>query len=1170
MHFEVLGPLQVRTDEGAPVAVREPKVRALLAVLLAHHGQPVAADRLVDELWGEAVPGNAANTLQTKVSQLRRSLELGEPGGRALVARRPAGYLLEVPDPAVDAGRFTELTARARRTDDPRGRARLLSDALALWRGPAFAEFRDETFAETVGARLDEQRLTALEELADIRLELGEHRLLADELGDHVRQHPLRERLRAVHLRALYRAGRQTEALDGYRELTDHLAEELGLDPGPELVALHRAILRQDPALTPAPAAATPATRATSGNLPAATTDLVGRRTEVARIGELLATGRLVTLTGPGGVGKTRLALAAAAAAVSAVSSTSAVSAPSAVSAADAAAADAFPDGVWLVELAAETAESGRDAGAGRNADRGASRGAGGVDDVAAAVAEALGIRDHAVADLPPRRAADRLAQALGPRRLLLVLDNCEHLVEPVAELAERLLRHAPDLRILATSREPLAISGELLHAVEPLPESDAVRLFAARAAAASPGFALGPANADAVARICERLDGIPLALELAAARVRALGVHELAERLGDRFRLLNAGRRDSPARQRTLRAVIDWSWELLTDPERTVLRRLSVFAGGWTLAAAEEVCAAPDVPGDTVLDVLTRLVDRSLVTMRDDPDGARYRMLESVAAYSLERLDLAGESRLARRRHAAHFTALAERAEPLLWGPEQRSWLRRLDTESANLRAALAASTGGGGTTESPDSPDTSDSADTSARADCGPAAAGDGAAGGAGALRLVNALTWYWFLRGRLDEARRAFDLALRSTTPAPAPVPAPAPSSARAGALARQAAFALLTGDGGQAQARTADDWRQEGADARARWFLELARCGFAELSRTDRTEALLAEFRAADDHWGIAATRSTLATQALYRGDLAGLRLHAVDSAARFAELGDGWGRLQAADQLGVLAEIAGDYTAAARLQQDGVRLAEELHLWTDVSFRLSRLGRIALLRGEYAAAAEHHERARRLAAEQSHRPAEQFAVIGLALGARRSGDPDTAEAHLRPWLDWNRRQGVDSGAALVLAELGFGAEQRGDADRARSWHLEGLAAARRTGDPRAVALALEGLAGAQSLYGGPTTSGGAASPGPSAGSGSTGSTADPGSAEQAARLLGTASAVRESVGSPLPQAERGDVDRITARAVEALGAAAFATAFGQGSTLAPDDHLDDLPPLPLPR
>ncbi|KJY31468.1 BTAD domain-containing putative transcriptional regulator [Streptomyces sp. NRRL S-495] len=1075
MLFDVLGPLQVRTDAGAPVTVREAKVRALLAALLVHHGRPVPVDRLVDDLWGTTPPGNPANTLQTKVSQLRRALEGSEPGGRELVAHGPAGYLLRVPDKAVDAARFTALTGRARQAEDRPGRIRLLTEALGLWRGPAFAEFRDHDFTRAAATGLDEHRLTALEELAHLRLEAGEHLALADELGGELRVHPLRDKLRAVHMRALYRSGRQAEALASYRELADHLAEELGLDPGPELAALHGAILRQDPALDPdreapgassAPPAGTPSPAFAApprGNLPAGLTELVGRDREVAEVRALLRTARLVTLTGPGGVGKTRLALESAGAA-----------------------ADAFPDGVWLVELAALTAPAADTTEvASLVAD---------TAEVASLVADALGIRDHAATGPPPGPAVDRLALALAPRELLLVLDNCEHLVQPVAELTERLLRRAPGLRVLATGREPLAISGETLHSVEPLRESDAVRLFAARAAAAAPGFVLGPANADAVAVLCARLDGIPLALELAAARVRALGVHELAERLGDRFRLLTAGRRDAPARQRTLRAVIDWSWQLLTDAERAVLRRLAVFAGGSTLTAAEQVCAAPDVPADTVLDVVGRLVERSLVTVLDDGDGPRYRLLESVAAYGLERLDEAGEARSTRRRHRVHFTELAERAEPRLHGPEQHRWLERLDREGANLRSALV------------------------------DAATADGDRDAGLAVRQVNALSWYWFLRGRLDEARRALALALGA---------GPDPSPARSDALTRQAAFALLAGEDDRPE-RPLDD-----AGPGARWFLALAGSGFGGSTGPDRTAGLLAEFRARDDRWGIAATLSVRATRAMYRGDLAGLRRYAEESARGFDELGDPWGRLQAGEQLGILAEIAGDYDGAARLHREGARLAEELRLWTAVSFRLSRLGRIALLTGDLPAAGRYHERARRLAAEQSHRPAEQFAVTGLALGARRQGELDTAEALLLPWLEWNRRLGVDAGTALVLAQLGFVAEQRGDAAGARARHLDGLTAARRTGDPRAVALALEGLAGAHALAGRPA---------------------------HAARLLGTAAAVRESVGSPLPPAERGDVDRTTARATAALGAAAFTAALHRGRAL---DHPAVRRLLPTP-
>ncbi|MBM7173862.1 AfsR/SARP family transcriptional regulator, partial [Streptomyces sp. G44] len=670
-------------------------------------------------------------------------------------------------------------------------------------------------------------------------------------------------------------------------------------------------------------------------------------------------------------------------------------------------------------------------------------------------VAAELGVREDDAAgpayedeprggdDAGPRRAAPSrppagadpavrsLTRALAPRTLLLILDNCEHVLDAAAELTAHLLRRAPRLRVLTTSQEPLALSGETLEAVAPLGEDEAVRLFAERARAAAPGFTLTDGNREAAALICRRLDGIPLAVELAATRVRALGVRALADRLHDRFRLLTQVRRDAPARQRTLRAMIDWSWELLTPPERRALRRLAVFRGGFTLESAEAVLThtpdVPDVPGmldgeagtggsaldgeraGEVLDLVTRLVDRSLLTPAHpspvtaaashaapgDGDGlVRHRMLESVAAYGLERLAEAGEVTEVRRRYARHYADLAERASPALHGPRQRLWLRRLDAETVHLRTALDHAV------EDADS---------------------------ALALRLVTAQTWYWYLRGRLTEAVRSLDLALGLDGPPHDP--------ARGAAAAARGAFGLLVGEEHCAQDATCAP-RPEGAGVRARWLLSFARCGFDRSPEEDRrVDALLAECRAAGDRWGEAATLSTRATRALYRGDLAALRRDAGRAAALFAELGDRWGQMHSSEQLGVLAEIAADYDTAARLQREGMRGAEELGLWTEVSFRLSRLGRLALLTGDDARATDCHERAARLAARQSHRPAQQFAEIGLALGARRRGDLDAAERLLTPWLDFNRRFGVVSGTALILAQLGYVAEQRGDAARA---------------------------------------------------------------------------------------------------------------------------------------
>ncbi|AUH45137.1 AfsR family transcriptional regulator [Streptomyces sp. CMB-StM0423] len=1154
------------TDAGEPVKVAERKVRALLADLLLHEGRTVSAGRLIEDLWPPgSLPANPAATLQTRVWQLRRALAAAEPGARDLVVREHGGYRLAAPPESVDAGRFAALLARARTTEDPEKRAAGLREALALWRGGAYEDVADQDFARAEVARLEETRLTAAEELAHARLALGEHGPLAAELADLVDRHPLRERLRAAHMTALYRAGRQSEALAAYGDLRRHLARELGLEPGPEVAALQRAILAQDAALlagsaepasartgggpdkagaaaaAPGTASTTPGTPAPDpppSNLPAPVTELIGRDRELTDVRKLLHTERLVTLAGPGGVGKTRLALEAAAQALT--------DTPAGLP-------GDFPDGVWLAELA------------GRRC----------YDDPADVIAQALGVHDT-----EGRPTHDVLADAVRAKRLLLVLDNCEHLVEAVAPLAARLLRAAPGLRILATSQEQLAIAGETLYAVPPLDlprpgtppahttaagtptpsatapsatapaaeclhESSAVRLFLARAAAAAPGFQLDPGNTAAVAAICRRLDGIPLALELAATRVRALGVHRLAERLDDRFRVLAAAgtRRDAPERQRTLRATIAWSWELLTPAEQAVLRRLSVFAAGTTLPAAEAVCAGTDIAPADVADLLARLVDRSLVVTAPGPEGPRYGLLESVAAYALEELTAAGEHPRALRHHATHYTGLAERAAPHLYTRTQTRWLTVLDAEAANLRRAL-------------------DTATTTGAA--------------ALALRLANALAWYWFLRGRHREGTRALTRALEAARTAEAGGGADAPGGGDVPGAARlatgatwHAGFTLLdatarpprsggtrgsgeyvprethdSGGPGQQPASTGDHTAPRDADTRAVWFLAFAEANFGSIPRAAVfADRALGDFRTRGDRWGEAAALVVMATVALFRGELAALAQNSATAARIFDELGEDWGRLEAGEAMAEHAEITGDYARAARLHRDDARRAEELGLWAQQSYRLTGLGRITMLTGDLAESRRLHERAMALAVAHFDPVGEEFAEIGLGMVARRAGRPEAAEAHLRPWLTWWR--GLDCsaaprGVALIAAELGFIAEQRGDVEEARALQREGLAAALASEDPRAAALALEGLAGVETLTGNHVP---------------------------AARLLGTAAALRTAAGAPLPTAERGDVDRITTRATAALGRKAFAEAHEEGQEMPLPSHPATRQPPP---
>ncbi|MGW0733070.1 BTAD domain-containing putative transcriptional regulator [Streptomyces sp. NPDC002851] len=1173
MRFKVLGPLEVWTSDGRAVRVPEARIRTLLTVLLVHRGRAVPVDRLIDALWGDAPPAHDVRTLRSKVSLLRRVLEEAEPGGRELVESRRPGYLLRVDDDAVDAGKFEALLGRASAAgSEPRARAGLLGEALGLWRDEvAFADHADAEFVRAEAQRLEERRLVAVEERAEARLELGEHAVVAGELGAWVATHPLRERLRAAQVRALYLAGRQDEALASLGEVRTRLRDELGVDPGRELAALHEAILRQDGALVPAPRRhrRNPPTSGPHrrGNLPAQLTELVGRARQARQIGALLASERLVTLTGTGGVGKTRLALEAAAGR-----------------------AGDFADGVWLVELAS--------AGTGA--------------EVREAVAAVLGLREELRA--PERSVPGRLADALADRNMLLVLDNCEHVVEPVAELAAGLLRTAPGLRVLATSQEPLAVIGERLWPVAPLGlpgpdagrfgesgtdrfresdpdrfqepetnrvrqsdpdrfqepetdrfqepeadrfreseldrfgESDAVRLFVARATAADPAFRFGPDNAAAVATICRRLDGIPLALEMAAARVRVMPVAELAERLDDRFRVLTATLRGAPSRQRTLRAALDWSWGLLGEAEQVVLRRLAVFADGCTLAAAEAVCAGGRVRRKEVLEMLGRLVDRSLVGQRE----GRYRLLETVAAYGAERLAEAGdadgvEERLTRERHLAYYVEVVERAEERLRGPEQRVWLGRLDAEAANVRGALAYAV---------------------RREDAG------------SALRLVNGLAWFWFLRGRFAEARRSLDLALavggapgRGRAAArswragmslmlfdtrepggelgggPGGSPGGGPGGSPGGGHGRSPSDGPVGSPGGEASdsqdgeaggaggaggardgeavlAAYDDGVKDPAGRARARWFVALGRTGFGDAAVTyGLADRAYADFDALGDRWGAAAALAVRAEVLLYQGEQVRAGADARRARELFGELGDGWGQLQAACTLGDLAEAAGDYRTAQRLRQEGHRLATELELWHDAAKMLARLGRTALIMGDLERAEELHERARQLAVAHGYRRGEEFAEVGLGLVARRRGRFEVAERHLLAWLDWCRRWEGDHGVAFILAELGFIAEQRGDGEAARELHREGLVHARRTGDPRALALAFEGLAGAEALAG---------------------------DLERAAYLLGAAAAARVSAGVPLPAGERGDVDRIEAVVRAGLTPQAYERTFRSGS------------------
>jgi tetratricopeptide (TPR) repeat protein len=590
---------------------------------------------------------------------------------------------------------------------------------------------------------------------------------------------------------------------------------------------------------------------------------------------------------------------------------------------------------------------------------------------------------------------------------------------------------------------------------------------------------------------LCRRLDGIPLALELAATRVRALGLDGVVARLDDRFRLLGAGHRGVPPRQQTLRAVIDWSWELLTGPEQILLRRLAVHAGGATADAVAAVSADDDLPAYDVPDLLARLVDRSLVEVTPGA-GRRFRLLESVAEYSLGKLHDAGEDDALRRRHADHYLALAEETAAGLHGPEQPHRLALLDAETANLRAAIAAS-------------------------------------GPEHALRLVTALCWYWVLRGRLDEARRALDGALA--------LDGPAPEGLRAAAVAWRAGIALMLGapDSSTAYAAgvtTLDAITDPVVRGRATWFLADTGTSGDLPGATELFDRALAISRSCGDRWTEGAARLGRARLAHVRSDHPTLRREAGMAADLFRATGDRWGQLQATCWLGALAEQGADHERATALHEEGLHWCEELGLWPEVSSRLAWLGWIATQAGAHERARAHGERALTLATEQGFHDGQMFARIVLGYASRRQGKLDAAQHHLDAALDNTPRcDDIAVHLPMVFTELGYLSELRGDPHAAARLHSEAYDLAQKIGVPRDTAQALEGLACALAAAG---------------------------SASAAATVLGAASAARAAAELPLAPAERADVDRATVAARAILGQPAFTEQFEAGSRLTPDE------------
>ncbi|MFF3373223.1 BTAD domain-containing putative transcriptional regulator [Streptomyces sp. NPDC002680] len=916
MRYRILGVTQVQDDHGTVVPIGGPRVRALLTALALRPNHTTTPETLIDEIWANTPPKDAPAALQALIGRLRRTL------GKDTITSDPGGYRLAATRADIDLHVFEHLVRQGKAAldrADPTTAARALSEALALWRGPALADLPDRTAA----TRPEALRREATRARVEANLRLGRAADAVPELQELTHAHPYDEPLHALLIRALRDTGRNADALAAYETARRTLAEGLGTDPGPELRTLHKELLTQAPQQATPTHSATPTPAENChphrhSNIRPRLTSFVGREPEIEAIRSDVHRTRLVTLIGPGGSGKTRLAEEAAA---------------------------GLPQ-AWLVELAP--------------LDR--------PEAVPGAVVSALGLRETVLMTTELTTPQDDplalLIEYCAPRSQLLILDNCEHVIDAAAELAETLLTHCPGLTILATSREPLGVPGESVRPVEPLLPDPARRLFEERAAAVRPDADTALRDTEAVAEICRRLDGLPLAIELAAARLRLLTPRQIADRLDDRFRLLTSGSRTVLPRQQTLRAVVDWSWDLLDERERTVLREVSVFAGGWDLTAAEAVC------GGRAADLMGALVDKSLIVATPHEGdgtgtetgtgtpGMRYRLLETIHEYATERAAEAPEQRTAvERRHRAWVRALVEKADPLLRSAEQLPWIARLETELDNIRAALDRSIRAGDEEE---------------------------------AAALALAMGWFWWLRNFRREAMEWLTRIVNLGTSAEAQADArPRHANIRTNLRMNVHMYHIfLAVDADPIAAPRGENWHQRVAEVRAHfkrggpesarlpglaWPLTILAdadgpgspppdgTGTPRPSLPDVAAALdtvIANCREHGGDWEVAASlmfRTHMVVDSpgglLGRGvddDLAELRVLS-------RRVGDRWLRAQVCSAAGEAAMARGVFEEAAGEYEEALRLAHEVGAHAEAPFLIARLAEIAYREGDRARA-----------------------------------------------------------------------------------------------------------------------------------------------------------------------------------------------------------------------
>jgi|GEM_PF-551202 len=1014
VRFRLLGPMEILIDD-VPSKLPGAAERALLVQLLLAPGRTIPATMLVDRLWSEsALPVDPMNALQIRVSKLRRALKA--MGIEDLVTRDGVGYRADVQPIQVDALHFEDQirTARANAAEaaaagdgyDPRHR-QAYDDALALWRGDPLSDFVTEAWATVEASRLTELRFAAITERAQVALALGRHLEVVADLETQVAREPTMESLAGLLMVALYRSERQADALAVYTRTRDALDENLGLEPSVSLRSLQERVLRHDESLGAQPAM--PATMPspsirTSGdgkpttptNLPTVVRPLIGRDAQLESLTGLLGEVRLLSLIGPGGAGKTSLALAAVAAT-----------------------AHAYPDGAFGVRLA--SVDSG--------------------NQVPLAVADALGVPIDGSAAVGDVR--QRLVSYLGNRRMLLLIDNCEHVVDAAAALIDDILGRSPYVTVIATSREALAVPDEVQVTVGPLeapPEGvppaqvldyPAAQLFVERARAVRPGLVFEGENLLALGQISRALDGIPLALELAAARVVSMSPVEISARLADRFTLLTSGGRTAEARQQTLRAAVDWSYRLLGDAERTVFNRLSVFQGGWTLTSAEAVVGDEALPAGEVLDTIGRLVERSMIVAEPGPT-TRYRMLETLRHYAAEELGASGEVDGLADRHAGYFRGIAEQAEIELRGHGQRETLRLLREEQPNIRAAISWLSRPGGDLDS--------------------------------ALVTAGSLGMFWHL-GRHLEGREVLGRLVAPGAGSPA---------ARARALQAVSIVERPRGCLVHPHPRCAEAAEESLAifeDLGDSWHAALSKVLLAVEGVTgahrERSEALLREaeeqFAADGDRWGPAVVGFVRLETAMKAGDVdAAVRIGRATAAA-FRQLDDPWGLSATLYHLGWGLRQFGRFEEGARALEEAIDVGASAGLWNTVQWALADLAVEKVHLGELQAARDLFDRAAAASQEIGDGAGEVLAGYGYGLLAEAVDDWAAAHRHYEEAVTQFERLATLVMVGVALAGLGRCDEAQGEVESAAAHYREALALGRQLGEPSVTAASIEGLA-----------------------------------------------------------------------------------------------------------